>query len=36
MYEAILDHNVERAREAASQHIDRIYRTLHKGIAAGE
>ena len=36
MYEAILDHNVERAREAASQHIDRIYCTLHKGIAAGE
>ena len=36
MYEAILDHNVERAREAASQHIDRIYRTLNKGIAAGE
>ncbi|MCC8056254.1 FadR/GntR family transcriptional regulator [Cloacibacillus sp.] len=36
MYEAILDHNVDRAREAASHHIDRIYRTLHKGIAAGE
>ena len=36
MYDAILDHNVEKAREAASHHIDRIYRTLHKGIAAGE
>lgn len=34
MYEAILDHDVERAREAAGQHIDRIYRTLHRGIAA--
>ena len=36
MYDAILDHDAERAREAASRHIDRIYRTLHKGIAAGE
>ncbi|MDO5116644.1 MAG: FadR/GntR family transcriptional regulator [Synergistaceae bacterium] len=36
MYEAILDHDVERARETASHHIDRIYRTLHRGIAAGE
>ena len=36
MYDAILDHNVEKAREAASRHIDRIYRTLHRGIAAGE
>ena len=35
MYDAILDHDAERAREAASRHIDRIYRTLHKGIAAG-
>ena len=35
MYEAILDHDVERAREAASRHIDRIYRTLHRGIVAG-
>ncbi len=34
MYEAILDHNVELAREMASNHIDRIYKTLHKGIAA--
>ena len=29
MYEAILDHNVELAREMASNHIDRIYKTLH-------
>lgn len=36
MYDAILDHDAERAREAASRHIDRIYRTLHRGIAAGE
>ncbi len=36
MYDAILDHDAERAREAASRHIDRIYRTLHMGIAAGE
>ncbi|HAH68559.1 MAG TPA: FadR family transcriptional regulator, partial [Synergistaceae bacterium] len=28
------DHNVELAREMASNHIDRIYKTLHKGIAA--
>ena len=34
MYEAILDHNVELASEMASNHIDRIYKTLHKGIAA--
>lgn len=34
MYEAILDHDVERASGAAARHIDRIYRTLHKGIAA--
>ncbi len=34
MYEAILDHNVELAREMASNHIDRIYKTLHRGIAA--
>jgi GntR family transcriptional repressor for pyruvate dehydrogenase complex len=34
MYEAILDHDVERAREMAARHIDRIYRTLHRGIAA--
>lgn len=34
MYEAILDHDVELAREMASKHIDRIYKTLHKGIAA--
>ncbi len=34
MYEAILDHDVERAREMAANHIDRIYKTLHKGIAA--
>ena len=36
MYDAILDRDVERARDAASRHIDRIYRTLHRGIAAGE
>ena len=35
IYEAVLDHDVEKAREAASRHIDRIYRTLHRGIAAG-
>lgn len=34
MYEAILDHNVELARDRAARHIDRIYKTLHKGIAA--
>lgn len=34
MYEAILDHNVELARETAANHIDRIYKTLHRGIAA--
>jgi len=34
MYEAILDHNVELARDIASKHIDRIYKTLHRGIAA--
>ncbi len=34
MYEAILDHNIELAGEMASNHIDRIYKTLHKGIAA--
>ncbi len=34
MYEAILDHNVELAREMAANHIDRIYKTLHRGIAA--
>ena len=34
MYEAILDHNVDLARETASNHIDRIYKTLHRGIAA--
>lgn len=33
MYEAILDHDVELAREMAARHIDRIYKTLHKGIA---
>ncbi len=33
MYEAILDHNVELARETAASHIDRIYKTL-TGIAA--
>lgn len=36
MYDAILDHDVGKARDAASRHIDRIYRTLHMGIAAGE
>jgi len=34
MYEAILDRNVELARDMASRHIDRIYKTLHQGIAA--
>lgn len=34
IYEAILVHNVELARENAAMHIDRIYRTLHRGIAA--
>ncbi len=34
VYEAILDHNVELAREMAANHIDRIYKTLHRGIAA--
>lgn len=34
MYEAILDHDVELARDMASRHIDRIYRTLHEGVAA--
>ena len=36
IYDAILDHDLDRAREAASRHIDRIYRTLHRGIAAGD
>lgn len=36
MYEAILDHDVNLARERAARHIDRIYKTLHKGIAAQE
>ena len=35
IYEAVLVHDVEKAREAASRHIDRIYRTLHRGIAEG-
>lgn len=34
MYEAILDHDAELAREKAAKHIDRIYKTLHRGIAA--
>lgn len=34
MYEAILDHDAELARERAAKHIDRIYKTLHRGIAA--
>lgn len=34
IYEAILDHDVDLAREMASKHIDRIYKTLHRGIAA--
>lgn len=34
MYEAILDHDTELAREKAAKHIDRIYKTLHRGIAA--
>ncbi len=36
MYDAILDHDVEKARDMAAQHIDRIYRTLHRGIAAAK
>lgn len=34
IYEAVLDHDPERARIAASEHMDRIYRTLLRGIAA--
>ncbi len=36
MYDAILDHDMEKARDMAAQHIDRIYRTLHRGIAAAK
>ncbi len=35
IYEALLDHDPDRARQAANAHMDRIYRTLLKGIAAG-
>lgn len=34
IYEAVLAHDVERARQAAAEHMDRVYRTLLKGIAA--
>lgn len=34
IYDAIVDHDVERAREMAAHHIDRIYRTLLNGIVA--
>ena len=36
MYDAILDHDMEKARDMAAQHIDRIYRTLHRGLAAAK
>lgn len=36
IYDALLDHDADRAREAAAHHIDRIYRTLQNGIAAGK
>ena len=36
MYDAILDHDMEKARDMAAQHIVRIYRTLHRGIAAAK
>lgn len=35
IYEAILDRDVDIAREMATRHINRIYRTLHRGIANG-
>ena len=34
IYEAVLDRDPERARRISSEHMDRIYRTLLKGIAA--
>ena len=34
IYEAVLDRDAERARRISSEHMDRIYRTLLKGIAA--
>ena len=36
MYEAILDRNPERAAAKATQHIDRIYKTLHEAFAMQE
>lgn len=36
MYEAILDRNPERAAAEATQHIDRIYKTLHEAFAMQE
>lgn len=33
LYEAILDHDAERARDEASSHIDRVYRTLQESLA---
>jgi GntR family transcriptional repressor for pyruvate dehydrogenase complex len=34
LYEAILDHDVERASKAATMHIERIYKTLLGAVAA--
>ena len=34
IYEAVLEHDASRARQAMTEHMDRIYRTLLKGIAA--
>lgn len=33
LYEAILDHDVARAQNAAARHIDRIYKTLQEAFA---
>lgn len=33
LYEAILDHDAERARSEASSHIDRVYKTLQESLA---
>ncbi len=33
LYEAIIDHDPEKARKMASQHIDRVYRTLQEALA---
>lgn len=34
IYNALLDHNEEAARQEAAAHLDRVYRTLLRGIAA--